>query len=81
MLLNTGERHMPTDRLTPGLKAEIVITVDDKLVVKQWRAVHAIDDWVDGARRHRGRTGIFARRAHHRRLRGERQAFRQKARR
>ena len=25
---------MPTDRLTPGLKAEIVITVDDKLVVK-----------------------------------------------
>ena len=28
------ERHMPTDRLTPGLKAEIVTTVDDKLVVK-----------------------------------------------
>src|SRR5262245_54974648 len=25
---------MPTDRLTPGLKAEIVTTVDDKLVVK-----------------------------------------------
>lgn len=25
---------MPTDRLTPGLKAEIVATVDDKLVVK-----------------------------------------------
>jgi fluoroacetyl-CoA thioesterase len=25
---------MPTDRLTPGLKAETVTTVDDKLVVK-----------------------------------------------
>jgi len=25
---------MPTGRLTPGLKAEIVTTVDDKLVVK-----------------------------------------------
>ena len=25
---------MPTDRLTPGLKAEIVTTVDDRLVVK-----------------------------------------------
>jgi fluoroacetyl-CoA thioesterase len=25
---------MPTDRLAPGLKAEIVTTVDDKLVVK-----------------------------------------------
>ena len=25
---------MPTERLTPGLKAEIVTTVDDKLVVK-----------------------------------------------
>jgi predicted thioesterase len=25
---------MPTDRLTPGLKAEIVTTVDDKLVVR-----------------------------------------------
>jgi len=25
---------MPTDRLTPGLKAEIVTTVDDNLVVK-----------------------------------------------
>ena len=34
MLLNTGERHMPTDRLTPGLKAETVTTVDDRLVVK-----------------------------------------------
>ena len=33
MLLNTGERHMPTDRLTPGLKAETVTTVDDRLVV------------------------------------------------
>ena len=34
MLFNTGERHMPTERLTPGLKAEIVTTVDDKLLVK-----------------------------------------------
>jgi hypothetical protein len=34
MPLNTGERHMPTDRLTPGLKAELVTTVDDKLVVR-----------------------------------------------
>jgi fluoroacetyl-CoA thioesterase len=34
MPLNNGEKHMPTDRLTPGLKAEIVTTVDDKLVVK-----------------------------------------------
>jgi fluoroacetyl-CoA thioesterase len=25
---------MPTDRLVPGLKAELVVTVDDKLVVK-----------------------------------------------
>ena len=25
---------MPTGRLTPGLKAEIITTVDDKLVVK-----------------------------------------------
>ena len=25
---------MPTDRLVPGLKAEFVVTVDDKLVVK-----------------------------------------------
>ena len=25
---------MPTDRLTPGLKAETVTTVDDKLVVR-----------------------------------------------
>jgi predicted thioesterase len=25
---------MPTDRLAPGLKAEIAVTVDDKLVVK-----------------------------------------------
>ena len=25
---------MPTDRLTPGLKTEIVTIVDDKLVVK-----------------------------------------------
>jgi fluoroacetyl-CoA thioesterase len=34
MLLDTGERNMPTGRLTPGLKAEIITTVDDKLVVK-----------------------------------------------
>ena len=34
MLLNTGEKHMSTDRLTPGLKAEIITTVDDRLVVK-----------------------------------------------
>jgi fluoroacetyl-CoA thioesterase len=34
MLLDTGVRHMPTDRLTPGLKAETVTTVDDRLVVK-----------------------------------------------
>jgi predicted thioesterase len=33
-LLNTGERYMPTDRLTPGLKTETVTIVDDKLVVK-----------------------------------------------
>jgi fluoroacetyl-CoA thioesterase len=25
---------MPTDRLVPGLKAELLVTVDDKLVVK-----------------------------------------------
>ena len=31
---NTGERLMPTNELTPGLKAEIVTTVDDKLVVR-----------------------------------------------
>ena len=34
MLLNTGERHMTSDRLTAGLKAETVTEVDDKLVVK-----------------------------------------------
>src|SRR3974390_2260483 len=29
-----GEQSMPTDRLAPGLKAEIATVVDDKLVVK-----------------------------------------------
>src|SRR6185503_5443803 len=29
-----GRVSMPTDRLVPGLKAELVVTVDDKLVVK-----------------------------------------------
>lgn len=29
-----GREIMPTDRLVPGLKAEIVTTVDDRLVVK-----------------------------------------------
>jgi predicted thioesterase len=33
-MLDTGERLMPTNDLTPGLKAEIVTTVDDKLVVR-----------------------------------------------
>jgi fluoroacetyl-CoA thioesterase len=33
-MLIAGERLMPTNDLTPGLKAEIVTTVDDKLVVR-----------------------------------------------
>ena len=63
---------MPTDRLVPGLKAEFVVTVDDKLVVK-----HMGGDGVLSTPSMIGlmeRTGIdavqayFARRAHHRRL-------------
>ena len=34
IMFTTGEKLMSTDRLTPGLKAEIVTTVDDKLVVR-----------------------------------------------
>ncbi len=33
-ILNAGGIFMPTNDLTPGLKAEIVTTVDDKLVVR-----------------------------------------------
>src|ERR1700687_6145611 len=33
-MFNMGERLMPTNDLTPGLKAEIVTTVHDKLVVR-----------------------------------------------
>src|SRR5262245_15859492 len=33
-MLDKGGRLMPADDLAPGLKAEIVTTVDDKLVVR-----------------------------------------------
>ena len=78
-----GAASMPTDRLVPGLKAEIVMTVDDKLVVRHMGGEGVLSTpAMIGLMERAGIEAVqahLARRAHHRRLRGQRQALRRHA--